>query len=112
MNILKYSLEYYCYPIWHYDEDGELIDNDLPEGLSSDKELDSLLLKIQELFDGLFVDTDKEFSCSGFRTEEERQNFLALLFSSVNILQQRYGTNYLIECRYNERSFPIGSLEN
>ena len=107
MNTLKYSLEYSCYPIWHYDESGELIDNDLPEELRNDEELDALLLQIQEIFDSLFTDTVKEFSSHGFKTEEERRNFLSLLFYSVDILRQRYGSNYLIDCKYNEHSFPV-----
>ena len=36
MNTLKYSLEYHCYPIWNYDETGELSDNDLPVELRND----------------------------------------------------------------------------
>ena len=107
MNTLKYSLEYRCYPIWNYDQDGVLIDNDLPDELRSDDELDSLLIQLQELFDALFIDTPKEFSTHGFSTETERQNFLALLFASKNLLCQRYGEKYHIECKYTTDSFPL-----
>jgi len=107
MNTLKYSLEYHCYPIWNYDANGELIDNDLPDELRNDQELDSLLLKVQEIFDGLFVDTSTEFSSHSFRTETDRQDFLSELLLSVKILQQRYGDRYLIDCKYNEDSFPV-----
>ena len=107
MNTLKYSLEYRCYPIWNYTEDGELVDNDLPDELRADTELDSLLLKIQEIFDSLFTDTPTEFSANGFKTETEWRDFLCLLHSSVKILQDRYGTSYHIECKYNEDSFPF-----
>lgn len=107
MNTLKYFLEYRCYPIWNYDESGELIDNDLPHELRADEELDSLLLKIQEIFDSLFTDTVKEFSSHGFKTEVERTRFLSLLFSSVDLLEQRYGSEYLIDCKYDEYSFPV-----
>lgn len=105
MNTLKYSLEYGCYPIWHYDSTGELIDNDLPEALRQDTELDSLLLKIQEIFDGLYVDTPQEFSSRGFATEEARQEFITLLHSSVSLLETRYGAKYHIVCQYNDESF-------
>lgn len=105
MNTLKYSLEYRCYPIWNYDESGELVDNDLPEELRSDEELDSLLLRIQDIFDNLYTDTEKEFSSHGFKTEVERQEFLSLLFSSVELLRQRYGANYLVDFNYDENSF-------
>ena len=107
MNTLKYSLEYRCYPIWNYDQDGELVDNDLPDELRADTELDSLLLHLQELFDALFVDTSKEFSSHGFSTEAKRQEFLTLLFASKDLLCQRYGSEYQIECKYTMDSFPL-----
>ncbi len=109
MNTLKYSLEYHCYPIWNYNEDNELVDNDLPDELREDTELDSLLLKIQEIFDSLFTDTPTEFSANGFKTEVEWRNFIYLLHSSVELLQTRYGTKYNIECKYNEVTFPFES---
>ena len=111
MNTLKYSLEYHCYPIWNYDESGELVDNDLPDELRDDEELDSLLLKIQEIFDGLFTDTAKEFSSHGFKTEADRQAFLDLLFSSVDLLRHRYGSEYLIDCKYGKDSFLVDSRQ-
>ena len=112
MNTLKYSLEYHCYPIWNYDTNGELIDNDLPDELRNDQELDSLLLKVQKIFDGLFVDTSNEFSSHSFRTETERRDFLSALLLSVEILRQRCGESYLIECKYNENSFPVESEDS
>lgn len=111
MSALKYSLEYHCYPIWNYTEDGELVDNDLPAELRDDTELDSMLLKIQKIFDSLYTNTSQEFSSNGFKTEEEWKNFLRLLRNSVNLLQSRYGTKYHIECKYNENTFPFKSSE-
>ena len=107
MNTLKYSLEYHCYPIWHYDKDGDLIDNDLPAELLSNTELDSLLMKIQTIFDSLFIDTPKEFSSHGFYSESERQEFLSLLFTSVDYIREHYGDNYHIICDYTRDSFPV-----
>ena len=107
MNTLKYSLEYLCYPIWNYDETGDLIDNDLPEELRNDEELDAILVNIQERFDSLYTDTPKEFSANGFRSAEERLEFLSLLFSSVDLLQKKYGSLYHIECKYTMDSFPL-----
>ena len=105
MNTLKYSLEYGCYPIWHYDSTGELIDNDLPQELRQDTELDTLLLKVQEIFDSLYINTPHEFSSHGFATEEARQEFVSLLLSSVSLLNDRYGDDYHIVCPYNNESF-------
>ena len=111
MNTLKYSLEYHCYPIWNYDEVGELIDNDLPDELRADTDLDNLLLKIQDLFDSLFVDTPKEFSSHDFENETDRKEFLTLLFSSVEYLRQKYGKVYHIECKYTQDSFSIDASQ-
>lgn len=40
MNIIKIFLEYQCYPIWIYNEQGELVDNDLVEELKGEDEID------------------------------------------------------------------------
>lgn len=99
MNTLKYSLEYHCYPIWNYGEDGMLIDNDLPDELRSDAELDCMLLHLQKLFDSQYVDTHTEFSARDL-TESQQQQFNSLLSDSLHLLKQRYGSKYNIECKY------------
>ena len=48
MNQLKLALEYQCFPVWEYDEDENLIFNELPDTLIGDIELDPLCVKIQE----------------------------------------------------------------
>ncbi len=105
MNTLKISLEYRCYPIWEYSEDGDLIDNDLPEELLSDKELDELLLDIQNTFNSLFVDTPKEFFEKGFDSEEERAEFVNKILLAESILKIRYGDKYIVDNQYTEESF-------
>ena len=111
MDTLKYSLEYHCYPIWIYDEAGNLIDNDLPDELRNDAELDTMLLTVQEMFDGLFTDKPQEFSSHEFNDETERQAFLTLLFSSVEHLRKKYGEVYHIVCKYTPDSFPIDPVQ-
>lgn len=110
MNTLKYALEYHCYPVWNYDETGTLIDNDLPDELREDEELDSMLLKIQEIFDSLYVDTPREFSSKGFESGAAREQFLSLLFASVELIKSRYGEKYEVVCKYNKDSFSSERL--
>ncbi len=100
MKKLKLSLEYQCYPIWSYDEDGSLIDNDLPEELRNDEELDNLLLNIQEDFDGLYTDTPSEFTPNGFSSEDEKKAFQSKIDNVLNLLKERYGSEYEIESKY------------
>ena len=41
MNTVKINLEYGCFPVWVYDSEGNLVDNDFPEYLMEDEELES-----------------------------------------------------------------------
>ena len=101
---LKLSLEYHCYPIWSYDEDGSLIDNDLPEELRNDEELDNLLLDIQKKIDGLYTDTQSEFTSNGFSSDDEKKAFQSKIDKALNLLMERYGSEYEIESKYLENS--------
>ena len=105
MKTLKISLEYKCFPIWIYDENDVFVDNDLPEDIMQNKELDAKLVKLQEIFDSLYVDTPREFHARNFETEEERMRFLSLLFECKEILETQYGSRYRIECKYTPDSF-------
>ena len=107
MNTLKYSLEYQCYPIWNYGPSGVLVENDLPDELKGDQELCSLLLRVQDIFDSLYVNTPLEFSDHGFHSEEELNEFVAMLLQSAEILRSRYGKKYIIDCRYTRDSFSM-----
>ena len=95
MEKLKLMLEYHCFPIWYYDENGLLIDNDLPEALQNDKELDALLVDLQESFDQSFVDDRHSFYPKPF-SEEERSLLIEQIQTATSLLQQRYGERYEI----------------
>lgn len=97
MNTLRIGLEYNCYPVWILDSDGDIIDNDLPEALRSNKELDDLFLKIQDMFDSCFVDTPKEFTPQGFRTEGEKKEFFALISQAESMLRKEAEGMFSVE---------------
>ena len=104
MKKLKLSLEYRCFPIWSYDDNGLFIDNDLPKELRNDEELDKLLTDIQESFDELYTDTSSEFYSSDFPTENERMIFYSKIDKALRLLVERYGNEYLIESKYLKNS--------
>ena len=104
MKKLKLSLEYQCYTIWSYDEDGSLIDNHLPEELRNDEELDNLLLDIQETFDGLYIDTPSKFTSNDFSSDDEKKAFHSKIDKALNLLINRYGSEYEIESKYQKNS--------
>jgi hypothetical protein len=97
MKTLRIALEYNCYPVWILDSNGEIIDNDLPAPIRSNKELDDLFLKIQEIFDSCFVDTPKEFTTHGFNSEEEKASFLELVNQADAWLKREADGMFIVE---------------
>lgn len=95
--IIKLSLEYQCYPIWIYDEDDVLIDNDLPDELVHDEELDELLMRIQKTYDGLYNDTKDNFEYVGFVSEKDKEFFEKDLSQAVDILEAILTEKYIFE---------------
>jgi hypothetical protein len=58
MKKIRLLLEYKSYPMWIYDENDELIDNDIIEELKSEKEINEMLMEIQVIYDSLFIDSN------------------------------------------------------
>ena len=102
MKKVKISLEYKCFPVWIYDEDNRLVDNDLPSELIGDPEIDPPFVHIQEIFDSLFLDDKREFKYIGFETAEQRESFLEEVFSSINLLRNKLSGEYKIEVNMNK----------
>lgn len=91
---LRLMLDYHCYPVWLYDENGNIVDTLLPEELRSDTELDAKFDNLQERFDALFIDNEHEFSFKGFQTEEEKQHFLKDWQDAVSDLINKVAGRY------------------
>ncbi|TRW22702.1 hypothetical protein FL857_11025 [Criibacterium bergeronii] len=97
MGKIKIYLDYHCYPVWVYNEKGELIDNNLPEELINDKEVDEAFTRIQDIYDNLFIDNSIEFGYKGFSREDEKEDFLKMIENAINIIMTKLGTTYLVE---------------
>ncbi|MBC2332985.1 hypothetical protein IBB74_01515 [Listeria welshimeri] len=74
MSEVRLFLDYKCYPVWVYDEAGFLEENDLPDELKKDKDLDEKLTHLQDKYNNLFTDTEIEFRYNGFNDENENEN--------------------------------------
>lgn len=74
---IRLLLEYGCYPVWLYDENGNIIDTLLPEELRDDTELDSKFDDLQARYNALFIDNSHEFSFVGFESESDREKFFS-----------------------------------
>lgn len=93
---LRILLEYHSYPVWLYDEDGDVINTLLPEELRADHELDRKFDDLQARYDALFIDTAHEFSFIGFSTEAEKELFLRDMDAAVAELVAKVGGRYPI----------------
>ncbi len=96
MKKLKVMLEYKCFPIWLYDEDEQLLRNDLPDELQGDAEIDSLCVELQEEFDSLFQNNRKEFKYKGFLNTNGKALFLKKVNEIERILRERVGNEYRV----------------
>lgn len=68
-------LEYGCYPVWLYDDDGFVEDNALPPELANAQELNEKFKSLQARFDATYVDTPTDFLNKGFTSPEEKEAF-------------------------------------
>ena len=79
--------DYPCFPIWVYDEKGELIANSLPDELSGDEEFYALCRKLQLQYNSLFLDNEKEFSYIGFNDPDEEKQFYSDVEKMCDLLK-------------------------
>lgn len=97
MRAIRIQLEYKCYPVWLYDDDGIVEDTALPAELSDDRELEDRFRSIQERFDATYVDTPTEFYNRGFATPGEEAAFRSDLAAAVALLAEKCPKEYSLE---------------
>lgn len=97
---LRLMLDYQCYPIWIYDENGNFIDNDLIDEIEEDDNVIAMLEELQGMFDSLYVNNDNEFKYIGFVSEEDKKSFeekANQVYSKLcNLLSEKYIINNMI----------------
>lgn len=96
LNRIRLLLDYGCYPVWLYDECGDVIDTLLPEELRNDTELDAKFDDLQRRYDALFIDNPHEFSFVGFKSNDEREQFFNDWHSTVNEFTKKLNGRYTI----------------
>ncbi|KGX88009.1 hypothetical protein [Pontibacillus litoralis] len=104
MKTIEIFLDYGCYPMWIFNEQGELVDNDLVEELEADGEIDKMLLEIQKKYDELFEDNAVNFEFKGFKDENDRMKFLRNVESTITLLKEKIGDKYLVDNKVDENS--------
>ncbi len=101
MNKIKIFFEYQCFPMWVYNENGELVDNDLVAELKNDIEIDNMFVEIQNIYDGLYEDDAINFEFKGFTNELEKRVFIQTVENLVSLVREKVGHKYLIENKLN-----------
>ena len=96
MKKLRLFLEYGCYPVWSYDENGELIEDDFPEDEKPGQRLEELKTIIAEEFASTFINNEHEFSPKGFDSKEDAKRFIAHLDEFRALVKERYSKDYKI----------------
>lgn len=97
MDTLQIKLEYKCFPIWIYDQNNILIDNNLPESLIDDNELRNAFSKVQEAYDYLYIDNYNEFTYIGFQSNDQKRRFIDIFNYAIILLKRKVNGNYLVK---------------
>ncbi|WP_430510871.1 hypothetical protein [Gottfriedia solisilvae] len=97
MKKIRLLLEYKCYPLWIYDENGELLDNDLVDELRSEKEIVEKLMEIQRVHDSLFIDDSITFEYKGFAEDSIRASYIEKIENVLILLKEKLGERYIIK---------------
>ena len=94
---IRLLLDYGCYPVWLYDENGDVFDTLLPEELRSNELLDAKFDSLQARYEQLFINTEKEFLYKGFNSKDEKNQFLHDWDVAVQELKMLIGNKYEVE---------------
>lgn len=90
-------LEYHTYPLWLYDEDGEIIDNGNPPEWDDDKELTNAFMTVCDFYDTFFINNEREFSFVGSKNPLDAEKLQRLMDRAMKILYQKNNGKYMIQ---------------
>lgn len=93
---IRLLMEYNTFPVWLYDRDDQIIDNDLPPEWQNDTDLECAFMALSDYYDTFFVDTDTEFRYVGFQNGEEKQKLTALSEAAIKLLHDKNNGKYII----------------
>ncbi len=91
---IRLLLEYKTYPVWLYDEDGDIVDNDNPPELKDDKELTDAFMKVSDLYDTFFIDNTREFRYIGCSDPLVLQELKKSISDAISMLLSKIGDRY------------------
>lgn len=99
MQKVRLQLEYKCYPLWVYYDDGSDFGIELIPELVGNTQIDNLLTQIQDEYDGLFIDDGIEFRYVGFLNFKDKEQFYKKIVNVSMLIEKTIGTLYQYENR-------------
>jgi len=112
MNKIRIALAYRGYPVWVFDDQDNLIINDLPLELASDKEIDESFLELQRTYDSLYQCKDSVPEYIGFKSEADLQYFQQLIDNALNLIKMKTGPLYHIELGFDMKDLQLGDTQS
>ena len=94
---IRLLLEYKTYPIWLYDEDGDVIDNDNPPEWDEDQRLTDAFMAVSDFYDTFFIDTKHEFRFVGSSDSADEAKLKSLVDRALEILYAKNNGKYIIQ---------------
>ena len=94
---IRLLLEYNTYPLWLYDENDELIDNDNPPEWNCDQQLTDAFMAISDLYDTFFIDNEKEFAFRGCPDAVTENRLKSLISTAIQYLARKNAGKYTIQ---------------
>lgn len=94
---IRLLLEYNTYPIWLYDEDGEIIDNDNPPEWDDDQQLTDAFMALSDYYDTFFIDNKHEFRFVGSADIADEAKLKSLVDRALEILYAKNNGKYPIQ---------------
>ena len=103
--------EYGCYPVWLIDEHGGIVDTCLPDELQADSELNAGFNEIQDRYEALFINNEREFSYIGFSSPADKARFIREWNALVEEITRKTGGRYEIVDNI-EKAFPRSNSDS
>ena len=94
---IRLLLEYGTYPLWLYDENGLVIDNDNPPEWKDDRKLTSAFMELSDYYDSFFINNEKVFEYKGIQNKEDSDRLRTLYITAKKILLEKNRGKYLIQ---------------
>ena len=95
MRILKIMPDYYCHPIW--EASPGVVGNVNPKNLPISEDLQEKFFEWAKKFDSI-LDIENP-RASGFKTSDEKNEFLATGNNLADMLRQELGESYEVICK-------------